>query len=113
MPGSYLPRMDPIPDETDAVARAIVDAAVRVYRELGPGLLESVYETCLAYELTGRGHHVQRQLSVPVRYRELRIGVGFRLDLLVDDLVIVEVKAASDRNPVFEAQLLTYLKLSS
>ena len=89
-----------------------MDAVVRVHRALGPGLLESVYETCLAHELRKRGLQVRTQISVPVVYDGERLEAGLRLDLVVDDNVIVEVKAVEKMNPVCEAQLLTYLKLT-
>ena len=101
-----------IPTETEAVATEIVDSALTVHRALGPGLLESVYETCLVYELTKRGLSVERQVPVPIDYDGKRLEGGLRLDLLVESRVIVEVKAVEKPNPVFEAQLLTYLRLS-
>ncbi|MBX9701884.1 MAG: GxxExxY protein [Acetobacteraceae bacterium] len=97
----------------DAAAREIVDSAFAVHAALGAGLLESVYEQCLAHELEHRGIEVQRQVAVPVRYRDVRINAGFRIDLIVADLVVVEVKAAETLIPIHEAQLLTYLKLSN
>ncbi|RLS58141.1 MAG: GxxExxY protein [Planctomycetota bacterium] len=93
------------------ISGQIIDAAMHVHSALGPGLLESAYEGCLAFELASRGIPVQRQLELPVIYREHRIDVGFRLDLLVADLVIVEIKAVDRFAPIHEAQLLTYLKL--
>jgi GxxExxY protein len=96
----------------DAVARQIVDAAFAVHSALGPGLLESVYEQCLAHELRSRNLQVATQVPLPVQYREVLIEIGFRLDLIVDDLVIVEIKAVERLMPVHEAQLLTYLKLA-
>ncbi|HLG86462.1 MAG TPA: GxxExxY protein [Alphaproteobacteria bacterium] len=98
--------------EHDRVARQVVDAAFAVHTALGPGLLESVYEQCLARELTERGIPVQRQVAVPVIYRDVRVDAGFRMDLLVDDLLVVEIKATERTLPIHEAQLLTYLKLS-
>jgi len=98
--------------EQDRIAREIVDSAFAVHSTLGPGLLESVYEQCLAAELTARNVPVARQLPVPLHYREQQIEAGFRIDLLVGGAVIVEVKATEKLLPVHEAQLLTYLKLS-
>ncbi len=98
--------------EVDAVARAIVDSAFRVHSKLGPGLLESVYETCLVHELQKRGLKVQRQLVMPLEYDDLRIDSGLRLDLLVENCVVVEVKAVEGLAPVHRAQVLTYLKLT-
>jgi GxxExxY protein len=97
--------------EDDAIARAVVDAAITVHRALGPGLLESVYEQCLAHELEQRGLRLPRQVAVPVVYRGIRIETGFRLDLLVADTVIVEVKAVETLLPVHTSQILNYLKL--
>ncbi|HEY2444696.1 MAG TPA: GxxExxY protein [Rhizomicrobium sp.] len=96
----------------DRIAHQIVDSAFVVHQALGPGLLESVYEQCLFVELSSRGLGVLRQISVPLSYRDIRLDVGFRMDLLVDSLVVVEIKAAENILPVHEAQLLTYLKLS-
>ena len=98
--------------EHDLVAREIVDSAFAVHSALGPGLLESVYEQCLAAELGARNVPVARQVAVPLVYRDVPIEAGFRIDLLVGGSVIVEVKAAERTLPVHEAQLLTYLKLS-
>jgi GxxExxY protein len=96
----------------DLVARQIVDGAFAVHSSLGPGLLESVYEQCLGYELRSRNLNVASQVALPVHYREIHIDAGFRLDLIVNELVIVEVKAVERLMPVHEAQLLTYLKLA-
>ncbi len=101
-----------MPAQTELVATQIVDAAFKVHSSLGPGLLESVYETCLVYELEHRGLRVQRQIKLPVVYGDLRLESGLRLDLLVEDSVVVELKAVEKMLPVFDAQLLTYLKLS-
>ena len=90
----------------------IIGAAIEVHRALGPGLLESVYENCLAHELALRGFGVRRQVELPVEYRGVRMECGFRLDLLVDEVVIVEVKAIEKLLPLHEAQLMTYLKLA-
>lgn len=103
---------EPVSVRHDEVAREIVDAAIKVHRTLGPGLLESVYEQCLQHELSKRGRTALRQVSVPVHYDGIAIDTGFRLDLLVDDLVIVELKAVEQMIPLYEAQLLTYMKLA-
>ena len=103
---------DVIPKRTDEVAKEIVDSAFKVHRELGPGLLESVYETCLEHELGKRGLEVRRQVSFPVIYDGERLDAGLRLDLLIEDRVIVEIKAVENHKPLFEAQVLTYLKLT-
>jgi GxxExxY protein len=97
----------------DRAARIVVDAALAVHRALGPGLLESVYEDCLAHELALRDVPVKRQVALPIVYRGLRIEPGLRMDMLVDDIVVVEVKAVEALSSLHEAQLLTYLKLSA
>ncbi len=94
------------------ISGQIVDAAMKVHTALGPGLLESAYEGCLAYELRKRGLKVAAQLGLPVVYEGVNIDVGYRIDLLVEDLVIVELKSVDKIAPIHEAQLLTYLKLS-
>ena len=94
------------------VAREIVDAAYSVHSMLGPGLLESVYEQCLAYELEAREIAFRRQVALPIVYRNRRIDAGFRLDMVVAGLVVVEIKAVEKLVPVHEAQLGTYLKFS-
>ena len=99
-------------NQRDYLASQVVDAAYHVHRALGPGLLESVYETCLVYELGKKGLHVSRQLQVPIRYDGLELADGLRLDLLVEGQIICELKAADKPNPVWEAQLLSYLKLT-
>lgn len=98
--------------EQDFVARQVVDSAFAVHTTLGPGLLESVYEQCLAHELSNRNILVQRQVSVPVTYRGAIIDAAFRMDIVVAGMVVVEVKAIEKMIPIHEAQLLTYLKLS-
>jgi GxxExxY protein len=90
----------------------IIAAAFDVHRELGPGLLESAYETCLAYELDKAGLRVERQKALPVTYRDVTIDAGYRLDLLVEHAVIVEIKAVDQLAPIHDAQLLSYLNLS-
>ena len=106
------PKFEPLDEETERVTRQIVDAAYKAHTALGPGLLESVYETCLGYELEQQRLKVRRQVVLPVSYRELCIDSGLRLDLLVNNCVVVELKAVEKWVPLFEAQLLTYLKLS-
>ncbi len=90
----------------------IVDAAIKVHKALGPGLLESAYKTCLAYELRKRGLKVETEVALPILYDGVVIDVGYRMDLLVEDQVPVELKAVSEIMPIFKAQLLSYLKLS-
>ncbi|MBP2295359.1 GxxExxY protein [Azospirillum rugosum] len=96
----------------NGLSREVVDAAYTVHSRLGPGLLESVYETCLAYELSKRGIGVKRQLVVPVYYDDIRIDEGFRIDLLIEDSIVIEIKSVERSLPVYEAQLLTYLKMT-
>lgn len=102
----------PISPECQATTRAVVDSALQVHRHLGPGLLESVYKACLCHELQWRGHYVQREVALPLVYRDLKLDAGLRLDLLVDSSVIVEIKAVDAIHPVHKAQLLSYLRLS-
>ena len=99
--------------ELNRITQMILGGALSVHRALGPGLLESAYEACLAFELVERGLRIERQKSLPVRYREVNLDCGYRIDLLVDSKVIIEVKAVERLNPIHEAQLLSYLKLSS
>ena len=94
------------------VAKQIVDAAYTVHTSLGPGLLESVYETVLALELENRGLQIARQAAIPVVYRGTRIALGFRADLIVADMVIVEIKSVEVVAPVHKKQLLTHLRLA-
>src|SRR5438045_1519896 len=96
----------------NAIAKEIVDAAFRIHTTLDPGLLESVYDSVLAYELGRRGLRVVRQQAIPVVYEGVRIDAGFRADLIVEDKVIVEVKSVELLAPVHKKQLLTYLRLS-
>jgi GxxExxY protein len=98
--------------ELNAISHDVITAAMKVHSALGPGLLESAYEVCLALELANMGHHVERQVELPVTYRGVRLDAGYRMDLLVDSAVVVELKATETMLPVFEAQLLSYLKLS-
>ncbi len=102
----------PVSSEVDATARAIVDAAIKVHKTLGPGLLESVYEACLYHELVQRGLRVERQVAVPIVYDGITLREGLRIDLLVNNLVICELKAVESLQPVHQAQLLTQLRLS-
>lgn len=93
-----------------AVMIDVLDVAIEVHREFGPGLLESAYEAIIADELLTRGHIVQRQLVVPIRFKERTYDRGYRLDLLVDHTVVVEIKSAERHAPIFEQQVLTYLR---
>lgn len=99
-------------ERINQVTEAIIGAAIAVHRELGPGLLESAYEACLAYELAERGLAVERQKELPINYRGITVDCGYRIDLLVEGIVIVELKAVERLDPIHEAQLLSYLKLS-
>lgn len=103
---------DPISQEVETIGKAILDSAFDVHSALGPGLLESIYEACLAYELKSRNIDVETQIQVPIAYKELRFNFGLRLDMLVEKSVIVEIKAVESLLPVHEAQLLSYLKLT-
>ena len=96
----------------DQITEEIIGAAIEVHRALGPGLLESAYEACLAFELAERGLKLKQQTPVPVQYRDVKLDVGYRLDLLVEGSVIVEIKAVDSLQPVHQAQLLSYLRLS-
>ena len=102
-----------IDKETEIIAKRVLDAAFRVHSALGPGLLESVYETCLAWELEHQDIEIARQVNVPIRYRERKLDSGLRLDMLVGSQVIVEVKAVNSVAPIHKAQLLSYLKLAN
>ena len=102
----------PIPDEVEKLAAVIVDAGLKVHKALGPGLLESVYEHCLVHELTKRGLMPQRQANQPIVYDGVTLDAGLRIDLMVNGLIIVEIKAVDTVLPVHQSQLLTYLKLS-
>jgi GxxExxY protein len=96
----------------NALSKQVVGAAFRVHTALGPGLLESAYETCLEHELRHRGLAVERQKQLPVHYDDVRVDAGYRIDLLVEGTVLIEVKAVQGFAPIHEAQVLTYLKLS-
>ena len=97
--------------DLNAISGGIVDSAIKVHRYLGPGLLESVYEECLAEELRNRGYHVRTQVSVPITYGRVRLDVGYRIDMLVNNAVVVELKAVDRMKLVHSAQLLSHLRL--
>ena len=99
-------------DKLDLITRRIIGAAIEAHKGLGPGLLESAYETCLAFELRQRGFKVEQQLPLPVVYKNVRLDCGYRLDMVVEDSVILEVKAVHELAPIHDAQLLSYLRLS-
>lgn len=102
----------PLSAKEEAIARKIVDAAYTVHSKLGPGLLERIYEACLCHELAERGLSYRRQLELPIVYDGLTFDEGLRLDILVEELIICEIKAVDGANRLWEAQLLSYLKLT-
>lgn len=99
--------------DINEISGAVVDAAIAVHTELGPGLLESAYEACLMYELSSRGYSVLNQVALPIKYKGIDISTAYRIDLLVENLLIVELRTVEKMLPVHEAQLLSYLKLSN
>lgn len=99
-------------ERLDGITEQIIGGAIAVHKALGPGLLESAYEACLVYELRQRGLKVEQQKELPIIYGEVRLDCGYRLDLLVENLFIVELKAVDRLAPIHEAQLLSYLKLA-
>jgi len=108
-PGENFGEVD---SQTDRIAKEIVDCAYQVHSGLGPGLLENAYEISLAYEISRRGLKVQRQVDIPMVYKEVRLDAGFRLDLWVEKKVVIEVKVIEQLLPIHRAQVITYLKLS-
>ena len=102
----------PVPPEAERVGKAVLNAAFKVHTALGPGLLESVYETCTAFELTQSGLRARTQVALPVTYQGIKMEAGLRPDMLVEESVIVEFKSVDTMHPIFEAQLITYLKLT-
>ncbi len=98
--------------EINKLTETIIGCAIAVHRELGPGLLESAYEECLAYELRQKGLKAERQVPVPVVYKEIKLECGYRIDILVEETVIVELKSAEALSPLHEAQILTQMKFS-
>jgi GxxExxY protein len=105
-------RSDAEAQRINEVSGAIIGAAIEVHQSLGPGLLESAYEECLCYELRERGVRLRRQVPLPVVYKGVRLEIGYRIDLVVEGVVVVELKTVEKLLPVHEAQLLTYLKLT-
>ena len=99
-------------DRLNQISDDIIGAAIDVHRALGSGLLESAYEACLTFELLERGRRVEQQKPMSVKYKEVSLDVGYRIDMLVEDAVVLEIKAVSSLEPVHEAQILSYLKLS-
>lgn len=102
----------PISVEEEAIGWAVVNAAYKVHKELGPGLLEKVYEVCFCHVLSNEGYSVFRQLDVPIIFQDISFTEGLRLDVMIDNLVICELKALETVNPVWEAQILSHLKLT-
>lgn len=111
-PNDLMSSLREVDSKTDKIAAEIVDAAFKVHQTLGPGLLESAYEACLAYEINRRGLKVEQQLDIPLNYGEVQLNAGFRLDLLIESLVIVEIKAVELILPIHQAQIITYLRLA-
>src|SRR5688500_15489346 len=99
-------------DKEEFIAKHVVDIAINIHKEPGPGLLESVYAKCFYYELNKREIKFEKQKEVPIIYQSLRVDDGLRLDLLIEGLLVVELKAQENYHPVWEAQLLSYLKLT-
>lgn len=100
-------------EREEFLAKKVVNIAFNIHKQIGPGLLESVYEKCFSYELNNHNIAYERQKEVPIIYNELRIADGLRLDLLIEDLLIIELKAQENFHPVWEAQLISYLKLTN
>lgn len=98
--------------ETNQITEKIIGCAIEVHRFLGPGLLESAYEECLAFELQKAGLNIERQKAVPVVYKEIKLDCGYRIDILVENKVVIELKTIDEFNPVHEAQILTYIKFA-
>lgn len=105
-------RFNTLSEREEALARKIVDSAYTVHKKLGPGLLERVYEVCFCHELSKQGLKYQRQVDIPIVYDGIVFDEGLRIDVLVEDLVICELKAVDEMNPVWEAQVLSHLKLT-
>jgi GxxExxY protein len=101
-----------LPVELEGFARTIVDSGLKVHRALGPGLLESAYEHCLAHELSQRGVALRRQVPLPIVYEGTKLDAGYRLDIVVEGSIVIEIKAVEALSRLHEAQVLTYLKLS-
>jgi GxxExxY protein len=99
--------------EVNDLTKTIIGAAIEVHRTLGPGLLESTYEACLFYELEQMGLFVERQVELPVKYKNIKMEIGYKIDLLVENQVIIEVKSVKELLPVHMAQIITYLKISN
>ncbi|MGA2916136.1 MAG: GxxExxY protein [Sedimentisphaerales bacterium] len=105
-------QFDKLSDKEELIATQIMDIAYAVHKTLGPGLLERIYETCFCYELSKRGLSYQRQIEIPIKYDNIVFDEGLRLDVLVEGLIICELKAVEQNNALWEAQLLSYLRLT-
>jgi GxxExxY protein len=99
-------------DKLDQITRRIIGAAIEAHKALGPGLLESAYQACLAFELRERGFKVEEQEPLPVIYKSVHVDCGYRMDLVVESLIVVEIKAVEQLAPIHQAQLLSYLRIS-
>jgi GxxExxY protein len=99
--------------ELNEVTQKIIGCAIEVHKKLGPGLLKSAYEECLAYELVNNGLAIKRQHQTPIVYKEIKLEYGYRIDILVENSVVVELKVVDEFSPVHQAQILTYMKLSN
>ena len=98
--------------EINKITQNIIGCAIEVHKSLGPGLLESAYEECLAFELNKAGLSIKRQLPTPVVYKDVKLDCGYRIDILVENTVVIELKVVDEFNPVHQAQMLTYMKFS-
>ncbi len=98
--------------EFESITREIIGSAIEVHKQLGPGLLESAYEECLVYELQQKGYKIERQKPIPIIYKEIKLDYGYRIDILVENKVLLELKSIEAIAPVHEAQILTYMKFS-
>jgi GxxExxY protein len=99
--------------ETNEITQKIIGCAIEVHKALGPGLLESAYEECLAFELTKAGFNINRQQPTPVVYKDIKLVCGYRIDILVENSIVLELKVVDEFNPVHQAQILTYMKFSN
>jgi GxxExxY protein len=113
MPQSYTENFNPLTEREQWLADQVIDIAFTIHKTLGPGLLESVYERCFCHELESRNISYTKQQSVEIIYNDLVIADGLRIDILVGDLIILELKAHEESHPVWQAQLLSYLKLTN
>jgi len=110
---NHKEKFEAIPDAVEELGKLVVDSAFTIHSNLGPGLLEKVYEVCFCYELEKRGLKYQRQVNIPIVYDNLIFDEGLRLDVIVEDCIICELKALENVNPVWEAQILSHLKLTN